>query len=63
MVFVTVHQGFGIAGFVTASVAAALRFAVLVVDNGDDRQLVKNLSIATAVVAVVLPIFGVLFIW
>lgn len=59
----TVHQGFGLAGFLMAAAAAALRFVALVVDSDDDRQLVKNLSVATAALAVLLLAPGVLSRW
>lgn len=53
-------QYLGAAGFLIAVIAAALRFAVLVIDDPDDRRLVTNLSVAAAALAVTFFAVGVL---
>ncbi|WCT05911.1 hypothetical protein [Rhodococcus qingshengii] len=52
-------QYLGAAGFLIAVIAAALRFAVLVIDDPDDRRLVTNLSVAAAAIGVTLFTVGI----
>lgn len=52
-------QYFCIAGFLTAVIAAALRFTVLLIEDHGDRRLVTNLAVATAGLAIALFGMGV----
>lgn len=56
----TQSQYFCIAGFLTAIIAAALRFTVLLIEDHGDRQLVTNLAVATAALAIALFGMGVI---
>ncbi|WP_182262966.1 hypothetical protein [Rhodococcus sp. UFZ-B548] len=52
-------QYLGAAGFLIAGIAAALRFAVLVIDDPDDRRLVTDLSVPAAAIGVTLFAVGI----
>ncbi|WP_214514934.1 hypothetical protein [Rhodococcus sp. WY5] len=53
-------QCFYIAGFLTAVIAVALRFIVLLLDDSNERQLVTNLAVATAGLATALFVMGII---
>lgn len=56
----TQSQYFYIAGFLTAVIAAALRFTVLLIDDDGDRRLVTNLALAAAALAIALFVIGII---